>query len=138
MLSRCPVHGNQKTLKCQGTVSKSLPIVGEQVFAPWAYNTGDDMYTHSWEVNMPPSPIMVKTFLSQYFEAEDRGAGNAYIASIRRRLPDGSDQTQSFPDPYTSNDAIQALFDNSLSSVTFAIQVRSSFCKIMCVLEYWG
>lgn len=115
-----------------------MPIVGEQVFAPWAYNTGDDMYTHSWEVNMPPRPVLVKTFLSEYYELDDRSAGLAYIARIRRRLPDGSDQTQDFPDPYNSNDAIQALFDSSLSSVTYAIQLRSSFNKIMCVIEYWG
>ena len=116
-----------------------MPIVGEQVFAPWAYNFGDQMYTASWEVNMPPSSVLVKTFLSQYFEFSDvDGAGNAYIASIRRRLPDGSDQTQSFPDPYSSNAAIQALFNNSLTSVTYAIQVRGTHCKVMCVIEYWG
>ena len=87
---------------------------------------------------MPPSSVMVKTFLSQLLEFGGDSAGNAYIASIRRRLPDGSDQTQSFPDPWTSNDAIQALFDNSLSSVTFALQVMNSWGNIMCVIEYWG
>jgi hypothetical protein len=116
----------------------TMPIVGEQVFAPWARNTGDDMYTASWEVNMPPRPALVKTFISEYFEFDDRSAGLAYIARIRRRLPDGSDQTQDFPDPYTSNDARQAFSDSSLSSVTYAIQVRSSHGKVMCVIEYWG
>jgi hypothetical protein len=115
-----------------------MPIVGEQVFAPWAYNTDDDMYTASWEVNMSPRPALVKTFLSEYFELDDKGAGLAYIARIRRRLPDGSDQIQDFPDPYTSNDAIQVFSDSSLSSVTYATQVRSSFNKVMCVIEYWG
>jgi hypothetical protein len=115
-----------------------MPIVGEQVFAPWAYNLGADLYTASWEVNMPPSSVMVKTFLSEYYEFDDKGGGFAYIASIRRRLPDGSDQTQSFPDPYNTNDAIQALFDNSLSSVTYAIQVANSHCKVMCIIEHWG
>jgi hypothetical protein len=114
-----------------------MPIVGEQVFFPYAYNSGSDNFTASWEVNMPPGPIMVKTFLSQYSELDDRGAGRPYIASIRLRLPDGSDQTQSFPDPYTSNNAIQAFFDNALSSVTFAMQVRGSWNKVMCVIEYW-
>jgi hypothetical protein len=115
-----------------------MPIVGEQVFAPWARNFDDNIFTASWEVNMSPRRAMVKTFLSQFTDWNGRGAGMPFIARIRRRLPDGSDQPQDFPDPWNSNDAIQALFDNSLSSVTFAIQVRGSWDKVMCVIEHWG
>lgn len=115
-----------------------MPLLGEQVFAKRAWNQGTNIYTHSWEVNIPPRYALVKTWISEYFEYKPRSTGLAYISSIRRRLPNGSDEPQDFPDPYHSNDARQHFVDGSLSSVTYAIQVAGSSCKVMCVINYWG
>jgi hypothetical protein len=75
----------------------TMPLVGEKVFAPWARNPGDDMYTASWEYNMGPTPALAKAFISEFMSLDGKSAGLAYISRIRQRKPDGSDTDEHFP-----------------------------------------
>ena len=104
----------------------TMPLLGDKVFAPWAHWTGDDMYTASWEYNMGPTPALAKVFISEFTSLDGKSAGLAHISRIRRRGLGGSDSDEHFPNPYTSNDAIQVFSDSKLTHVTFTIQVRKS------------
>jgi hypothetical protein len=48
-----------------------MPIVGEQTFAPWAWQTRSDRYT-TWEINIPPSAVYAKTSIANVATINDR------------------------------------------------------------------
>jgi len=115
-----------------------MPIVGETVWSLWAYNFGDDLYSASWDFRFPPSPRFVKVFLSLKSEFGDEGRVMPYIQTIRKRLPDGTDQQIDFHDPWNFTDYIQAHFDNALIGFTVGMLLSHCWANVMIVLEDWS
>ena len=40
-----------------------MGLEGEEVYTGWAYADGDNFYSESWSIDMPPSDAFVKTSL---------------------------------------------------------------------------
>lgn len=40
-----------------------MGLEGEEVYTGWAYADGDNFYSKSWSIDMPPSDAFVKTSL---------------------------------------------------------------------------
>ena len=40
-----------------------MGLEGEEVYTGWAYANGDNFYSESWSIDMPPSDAFVKTSL---------------------------------------------------------------------------
>ena len=38
-----------------------MGLEGEEVYTGWAYADGDNFYSESWSIDMPPSDAFVKT-----------------------------------------------------------------------------
>jgi len=34
-----------------------MPLISEQAWRTWAWTTGDDLYTASWDIDIPPSAV---------------------------------------------------------------------------------
>jgi len=114
-----------------------MPIVGESVWSFWAYNTGSNLYSASWDFRFSPTAGLVKVFLSLKSEFGDEGRALPYIQAIRKRLSDGTDQQIDFHDPWNFNDYIQAYFDNKLSGFIVGMLLRHCWANVMIVLEDW-
>lgn len=41
-----------------------MPLVGEQAWSAWLNVWGDGAYTHSWDLDFPPSKAFIKVFLA--------------------------------------------------------------------------
>ena len=109
-----------------------MPLIGEWVYPYTASHFGDDFITPSWEVNIPPTPTLVKVFVSS-FSSSANAIADARILQYRRRLPDGSDETI----VTRWGEAVKVLFEGSLSSVTFAVSIRNCIVDIMGILGFW-
>jgi hypothetical protein len=110
-----------------------MPIVGVRAISRSAWNSSDSGYTASWVLIIPPTPTMVKVFISS-FELGAHPAAIAEITSYWRRLPNGSAESIVFP--YGENRCL--LYEGSLMSVTFSLTVRNCYAKLIGVLEHWG
>ena len=115
-----------------------MPIVGETVWSLHDYNTSDDYYTATWDFRFPPAPKFVQVNLSLVSDFGDGSTSMPYIQSIRRRLPDGTDEPVYFSDPWNSIDYIQAWFEWNLSGFTVGLFLIESWANVMIVLEDWG
>ena len=121
-----------------------MPLLREQVYWPSAFNrnTGD-WYTATWEINIPPSPVLAKLCLSSA-SAYSPGLGGdgilnvaAALVSARRRKADGSDEQINFPG-FFGPDVVEAYYDDKLTNVTYGVALISSFTRLMFILEYWS
>jgi len=66
-----------------------MELEGEEVYTGWAYADGDNFYSESWSIGMPPLTF-VKTSLCDVIGLQKGVAVEIGILNIRYLLPDGS------------------------------------------------
>ena len=115
-----------------------MPLVGEQASWHWAYTTGGDYYSASWSVEMAPSAAFAKVSQGRYYEFDDQAAVDTGILNIRRRLPDNSDQVVNFEQNIDAFDSTLSVFDQHMTHVTFAMQVKSCAAWAVWSIGYWA
>lgn len=113
-----------------------MPLLGEQAWHGWAYTTGDDPHSHSWEFNWQPSPKYFKVSLGSYYEFDDKSSVNVGLIKIRWRDSNGVDQTINFPD-INDLDPVLVQYHSSMTHVTFGIRVTSAYGLLVWTLGYW-
>ena len=115
-----------------------MPLVGEWANTAFAFETDDErFFTYTWAIECPPTAALAKTCLTDSWDIPDHGIVGTAIARIRRRLPDNSDQTIEFP-PVEGTGSIKAVFDPSLTHVTFAIYVSGAAGAALWTLGFWS
>ena len=113
-----------------------MPLVGESAGSRWAYTFDDDLYSVSSDLDFPPTPTFFKVFLAKYFEFDDEGAVDTGIINIRRRLPDNSDETITFPD-LDALDSRSVKFDSNMTHVSYGMKVSNCYAKLVWTLGRW-
>jgi hypothetical protein len=114
-----------------------MPLIGEQAWRGWAYNTGDDLYTASWDLDFAPSAAFIKVFLEHHYEFDDKSAVDVGLLNIRFRDQNGIDQTITFPD-IDAFDHVSAQFNGTMTHVTFGLKVRGASSALVWTLGFWG
>ena len=96
----------------------------------WA---GKSSYTATWTIDFPPAAVMAKVSTAFYMEydADDVGMAGCQIASIRRRLDSGADET-------VSTDNNPAVFDPRMTSVTYTLFLYNCQARIVLDLGTWS
>jgi hypothetical protein len=115
-----------------------MPIEWEQVVWVSRDNLNPNYTTASFETNMPPTPALAKVYLNSVEEfgypdwmAPGRVNVSTLLFSFRRRKPDGSDETISFP---TSGQMNVAWYDDNMTSVTWGAIFASAAIEISVVI----
>ena len=67
-----------------------MGLEGEEVYTGWAYANGDNFYSESWSIDMPPYDAFVKTSLCDVVGLRNEAAVEIGILNIRYFLPDDS------------------------------------------------
>ena len=109
-----------------------MPLNGEAVWWADAW-TGKNTYTATWTVDFPPAAVMAKVSPAFYMEYHGDTVGmlGTQIASIRRRLASGADQT-------VSAGNAPAIFDGRMTSVTYALFIYNCQARIVLDLGFWS
>ena len=110
-----------------------MALNGEQVWWADAWNSGGGAYTATWTVDFAPKRVMAKVTPAFYMEYDDDRVGmmGVQIASIRRRLNSGADQT-------VNAGNVPAIFDNNMTSVTYALYIYNCQGRIVLDLGFWA
>ena len=74
-----------------------MPLIGESAWHAWAFSTGGQLFTMSFDLDFPPTPSFIKVVQGHYFEFDNDGAVDIGLINLRHRMPDNSDQTVTFP-----------------------------------------
>lgn len=114
-----------------------MPLVGEQAWHAWAYTFDDNLYSASWDLDFPPQPAFIKVSLGSYFEFGGQSAVDVGLINIRRRLPNGADETINFPDIDGFN-PVMVQFNQTMTHVTFGIKVKSGYGLLVWTLGFWA
>lgn len=112
-----------------------MPLIGEQSWHGWAYNTGGDLYSASWDLDFAPSAAFIKVFLGHYYEFDDQSAVDVGLLYIRFRDPQGVDQTITFPD--IDAVPVSTQFNATMTHVTFGMKVRAASATLVWTLGFW-
>lgn len=113
-----------------------MPLMGEQAWHGWAYTTGSDLHSASWDLDFPPGPKFIKVSLGSYYEFGDQSAVDVGLINIRRRTPNGTDETINFPD-IDSLDPVMVQFNQTMTHVTFGVKVREAYGLLVWTLGHW-
>ena len=114
-----------------------MPLIGESAGTKWAVGY-EDLHSASWDLDFPPMAAFIKVFLGMYHEfRDDKGAFDAGLINIRRRLPNGADETITFP-YLGSFDSESVWFDAAMTHVTYGRRVRNCQVKLLWTLGRWG
>jgi hypothetical protein len=114
-----------------------MALIGERAGHRWAVSYGDEYVTASWDLDFPPSAAFIKIFQGGTFEFEEQSAVDIAILNIRRRLPNGADETITFPSP-TSISHVLVKFDAMMTHVTLGMTVRGAVGDLVYTLGFWG
>lgn len=114
-----------------------MPLVAEQAWHGWAYTTGSEFHSASWDLDFPPKAAFIKVFLGSYFEFGDKAAVDVGLINIRRRLSTGADQTITFPD-IDSLDPVMVQFNATMTHVTFGMKVKNAYALLVWTLGTWS
>jgi hypothetical protein len=100
----------------------------------------DDTFSMTFDLDFPPHGAFIKVALSQFFQwsagagATDYGAASTGLVNMRRRLPDNSDATITFPSIQTG-DAVYVMYDPTMTHVTFGIAVQHCIATLVWTHE---
>jgi|SRR5437667_6901984 len=114
-----------------------MPLVGEQAWHAYAYNTGDDLFSLSWDIDIPPSAAFIKVVQGDYFEFDDKAAVDIGLINMRRRKPDNSDETINFPN-IDGFDTVRVQFNPTMTHVTFGMNVKNCYASLVWTLGFWA
>jgi hypothetical protein len=117
-----------------------MPIVGEMsdTFGAWTYGT--DGYVSILELNFPPTNCLVRAVLGDVlkFTESDAARASVFLDSIRRRRPDGSDETITFPRVAFTDAATRSVwYDPAMTNVRLGIFVFNAGAVCVWTLEVW-
>jgi len=108
-------------------------FAGDALAVP-GHNNAVSMTFH---LDCPHLGDFIKVALGQFFQWSDNtgyGAASVGLVNMRRRKPDNSDETITFP--YVDNgDAVHVLFDPTMTHVTFGISVRNCIASLIWTHE---
>ena len=109
-----------------------MPLNGEQAWWADAWSSAGT-YTASWTVDFPPRAVFAKVWPAFYMEYHgDRvGMMGTRIASFRRRLPSGADET-------VNPGNVPARYDSNMTSVTYSLFIYNCQARIVLDLGYWN
>jgi hypothetical protein len=114
-----------------------MALIGETAGWTWALNDGDEYYTATWDLDFGPRPAFFKVALDEMF---DLGGSDSFVmvglVNIRRRLANGEVQQIDYPFGTLGNSP--AVYDDGLMHVTYGMQVRHVYAKLLYTLGYWG
>jgi hypothetical protein len=103
-----------------------------------AWHGGDDnVFSMTFDLDFPPHGAFIKVVLGQFYQWSDGrgyGAANIGLVNMRRRKPDNSDETITFPSIDTG-DAVYVQFDPAMTHVTFGISVRHCIASLVWTHE---
>jgi len=96
----------------------------------------NNTFSMTFDLDFPPTAAFIKVVLGQYYEWEGGPATAVFpgLVNIRRRKPDNSDETITFPNIATQ-DAVYVLFDPHMTHVTFGISVRNCIASLIWTHE---
>jgi hypothetical protein len=114
-----------------------MPLVGEWAWRAWAFTSGDQLYTASWDIDIPPSAAFMKVFLEHYFEFDSQSAVDVGLMNIRFRDQNGVDQTITFPD-IDAFDHVSVQFNNTMTHVTYGLKVKAASGALVWTLGFWA
>jgi len=114
-----------------------MPLIAESAWHGWAYTFGDNLYSSSWDLDFPPKAAFIKVVLGSYYEFDDESAVDVGLINIRRRKPNGADETISFPD-IDSFDPVMVQYNATMTHVTFGIKVKSGYGLLVWTLGTWA
>lgn len=109
-----------------------MPLNAETVWWADAW-TGSSTFTATWTVDFPPAAVMAKVSPAFYMEYDGGRVGmmGTQIATIRRRLTTGADQT-------VNAGNVPAVFDGRMTSVTYALFIYNCQARIVLDLGFWS
>src|SRR6476619_6463962 len=98
-----------------------MGLEGEEVYTGWAYANGDNFYSESWSIDMPPSDAFVKTSLCDVVGLLKDAAVEIGILNIRYLLPDDSNGRANL-DGIDWPNTIKAWSSPKMTHFTFAVR----------------
>jgi hypothetical protein len=109
-----------------------MPLNGEQIWWADAW-TGKSTYSATWTVDFPPAAVMAKVTPAFYMEyyGDTVGMCGTRIVSIRRRLSSGADQT-------IAAGNVPAVFNSTMTSVTYSLFIYNCQARIVLDLGFWS
>ena len=114
-----------------------MPLVAESAWHGWAWNPNDDLFSATWDLDFPPTAAFIKVAQGHYFEWGGDSAVDTGLINMRRRKPDGSDETVTFPDIGVFS-PVYVQFDPAMTHVTFGIKVRNCSASLVWWLGTWA
>ena len=112
-----------------------MGLEGEEVYSGWAYADGDNFYSESWSIDMPPSDAFVKTSLCDVVGLRKDAKVEIGILNIRYLLPDDSSGRANL-DGIDWPNTIKAWSSPKMTHFTFAIKARQCYALMCCTVGY--
>ena len=112
-------------------------IAGSASAAQWG---DEDTFSMTFDLDFPPHAAFIKVALCQFFQWDLGAGGNNYgavgtgLINMRRRKPDNSDETITFPNINT-DETVYVQFDPTMTHVTFGISVSNCIASLVWTHE---
>lgn len=100
----------------------------------WAYTTGSDDYTASYDYELPPTATLAQVTLGDFYEFDDQSHVDLGFTSCAYLDEDGVTRTDTFPD-IDNLDAVHVFGRNGLVRADF--QIRVSNMAAACVVNFF-
>jgi hypothetical protein len=115
-----------------------MPLVGESAWNIEAITWGADPLTMTFDLDFPPQAAFIKVALGE-FAPYDRNPAAAFtgLVNMRRRKPDNSDETITFPN-VGMFDVIYTQFNPTMTHVTVGIMVINCEASLVWTLGVWA
>jgi hypothetical protein len=114
-----------------------MPIVAEQAWDSWAWSYNEGLFSMSWDIDMPPSAAFFKVVMGHFTELGGSPMAQLGILNMRRRKPDNSDETVTFPS-LDAFDHVYTSFDVATTHITFGMSVQNCSSSLVWSLEFWA
>lgn len=93
-------------------------------------STGKSTITKTFTFDFPPAAALAMVIPTFYMEYGSVGMMGVHIASFRRRLPSGADETVTSGAP--------AAFDPKMTSVTYGLFIYNCQGEVVLDLGFWA
>ena len=118
-----------------------MPLVGESAWNIEAITWGADPLTMTFDLDFPPQAAFIKVALGEFssfdFNGGNPGLAKTGLVNMRRRKPDNSDETITFPN-IGYFDAIYTQFNPTMTHVTVGIMVINCEASLVWTLGTWA
>ena len=103
----------------------------------WAYNTGDDFYSRSYDFSTPPKSAILQLSLDNYYEFDDQAAVDLAFTHAEFLDVDGVTRHKDFPDP-DDTDAVPAVSINGLTFVEWGLKIKNCAMEWTMNAYFWN